>query len=263
MALIHTYFGSDTLGMCVNCDVIIPQRSAKTAVEGERFKTLWLLHGMSDDNTIWQRRTSIERYAVKYGLAVVMPAACLSRYSDQAHGENYYSYISDELVKTMRRYFPLSDRREDNYIAGLSMGGEGAMKIGLANPDTYSAICCLSAGAKNRLPGQKPMTAAAKHLDETIMGDRVFKGSPEDTYGSALRLLSEGKPLPRIYHSCGASDFLLETAHYTRDFFIGIKGNPFDYVFEEDPGAHTWEYWDEHIQRFLCYLGLEEQKDIF
>jgi len=262
MALIHTYFGSDALGMCVNCDVIIPVRSSETAVEGERFKTLWLLHGMSDDNTIWQRRTSIERYAAEYGLAVVMPAACLSRYSDQAHGEHYYTYIARELPETMRRYFPLSDKREDNFIAGLSMGGEGAMKIGLANPENYSVIGCLSAGAKNRLPDYKPTKPAAIHLDEIIYGDRVLEGTPEDPCGLVKKLVDDKKPLPRIYHACGSSDSLLDAAHLTRDFFNGFKGNPFDYVFEEDPGAHTWEFWDEHIQRFIRYLKLEKQTSI-
>ena len=71
---------------------------------------------------------------------------------------------------------------------------------------------------------------------------------------NALAAGEEGKPIPRIYHSTGSEDFLLDAAHFTRDFFGSFEGNPFDYIYEEDPGAHTWEYWDDHIQRFLAYI---------
>ena len=68
------------------------------------------------------------------------------------------------------------------------------------------------------------------------------------------KALEEGKPVPRIYHAIGSSDFLLEAAHRTCDFFRSFDGNPFDYFYEEDPGAHTWDFWDLHIQRFLDYV---------
>ena len=86
---------------------------------GDKHPTLWLLHGASDNHTIWQRRTSIERYAAPLGLAVVMPNAHLSSYADMAHGGKYYTYISQELPEKMRAMFPLSDKREDNFIATL------------------------------------------------------------------------------------------------------------------------------------------------
>ena len=83
---------------------------------------------------------------------------------------------------------------------------------------------------------------------------RDLVGSEEDLIGNAKKIVAEGLPAPRIYHSCGSSDFLLDSAHFTRDFFGGFEGNPFGYVYEEDPGAHTWEYWDDHIQRFLEFI---------
>ena len=72
--------------------------------------------------------------------------------------------------------------------------------------------------------------------------------------GSARRIVEAGGPCPRIYHACGDKDFLLERAHETRDFFQSFPGNPFGYVYDEDPGAHTWEFWDEHLKRFLAFL---------
>lgn len=266
MALIHIGFFSDVLGMEVNCDVILPQRATRqigmaAASREGKHPTLWLLHGSSDDHTIWQRRTSIERYAAPLGLAVVMPAVQLSSYANMAHGGRYYDYISKELPQRMREFFPLSDKREDNFIAGLSMGGAGCLKIGLANPQNYAAIGCLSAGAFNHRPQVSADPVRQKRRLMTL-GDRDITGTEEDTYFQAKRILDEKLPAPRIYHAVGNSDFLLKNAHETRDFFQGLEGNPFDYTYEQDPGAHTWEFWDEHIQHFLKYINLSPVDDI-
>lgn len=262
MALLHVNFFSEALSMCVACDVILPQRATKqigmaAAARGDKHPTLWLLHGASDNHTIWQRRTSIERYAAPLGLAVVMPNAHLSSYADMAHGGKYYTYISQELPEKMRAMFPLSDKREDNFIAGLSMGGAGCMKIGLNNPQNYAAIGCLSAGAVNR--GGIAMTPERRARMIMTYGTEdvsTRKGTPEDVFGAAQRILDEDLPRPRIFHSVGTEDFVLPSARETRDFFQGLAGNPFDYTYEEHPGAHTWEYWDEHIQDFLRFIGL-------
>src|SRR5690606_7723267 len=109
------------------------------AVGEGRHKTLWLLHGRSDDHTIWLRRTSIERYVAPLGLAVVMPNANLSFYNNMAWGARYGDFFENELPELARSFFPLSARREDNFIAGLSMGGYGAMRLALANPGRYAA----------------------------------------------------------------------------------------------------------------------------
>ena len=86
MALIHLNFHSDVLGMAMQADVILPQKNTSLigmqTRDSETYKTLWLLHGLSDDNTIWQRRTSIERYASEKGIAVVMVNGERSWYTD-------------------------------------------------------------------------------------------------------------------------------------------------------------------------------------
>ena len=266
MALIHVGFFSEVMGMCMNCDVILPQYSSsligmKTAEAAGPRKVLYLLHGASDDHTIWQRRTSIERYAAPLGLAVVMPAAHLSSYSDMAHGQKFFTYVADELPRIMRGFFGFSEAREDNYIAGLSMGGYGCLKIGLARPDRFSAIGCLSAGAPDLRsnPTSNPRFAKRQKM---IYEGRELKGTEEDVTGNAKKLAETGGPFPLIYHACGKDDFLLENAHATRDFFQSFEGNPFHYIYEEDPGAHTWEFWDEHIQHFLKLLNLEQAENI-
>lgn len=254
MALIRMNFFSDVLGMCVPVTVILPQRTHDQTEAGFKHPVLWLLHGASDDHTIWTRYTSIERYAQKQGLCVIMPSAHMSRYQDMAHGGRFFSYIADELPQIMRSFFPLSEARTHNFICGLSMGGAGALRIGLQRPGQYAAIGCLSAAASNYDTKQldDPRYVMSQRL---VFGDRDPAEEMRDVLGMAQEIIDRGKPIPRIYHACGRDDYLLENARMTRDFFQALNGNPFGYVYEEDEGSHEWGYWDAHIQRFLNFIG--------
>src|SRR5690349_13077646 len=123
MALFECRFFSESLTLDVTAHVIVPNRG-----EGRPpFPTLWLLHGLSDDHTAWVRGTSIERHVLEMNLAVVMPAVGRSFYQDMASGPQYWKYVSEELPAAMRHFFPLSPARADNFAAGLSMGGYGAL----------------------------------------------------------------------------------------------------------------------------------------
>lgn len=263
MAYMQVEMFSQALHMAVGVDVILPQpvKNEIGLESGEKtdqkYPTLWLLHGATDDQTTWQRRTSIERYVEPLGLAVVMPSAHLSSYTDMAHGGAFYTYIVEELPVLMRQFFPLSEKREDNFIAGNSMGGYGAMKIGINNPDRYAAIGCFSAGAN----GGKPVPNNSGMFDDqkwnmmnfTKYGRKDWRGTEEDTFYMAEK--QKNRPvLPEIFHTCGSEDFLIEKARETRDFFQGMEGNPYHYVYEEHEGIHGWDYWDEHITDFLKHL---------
>src|SRR5690554_3142250 len=136
MALIQCNFYSESLGVSTAMNVILPQQTTtqigmNSRESGGRHRTLYLLHGLSDDHTIWLRRTSIERYVAALGIAVVMPAVNRSFYTDMHHGAAYWTFISEELPSLARSFFPLSDLREDNFVAGLSMGGYGSFKLAL------------------------------------------------------------------------------------------------------------------------------------
>ena len=260
MALIHMFHHSDVLGRGVGCYVILPQKATRQigmeSAEKERIPVLWLLHGASDDHTIWQRRTSIERYVAPLGMVVVMPDVEISGYANQAHGGRFYDYISKELPAVLRNYYGLSDRREDNYICGLSMGGDGSLKIGLANPENYSVIGCLSAGIFNPVIPDDTQNIDPKTnwgLFKRVHG-KDTTDSEERITESAEKIIREGKPVPRVFLSIGHDDFCMGAAQFTKEFFENFEGNPFDFRYEEHDGAHTWEYWDEHIQRFLQYV---------
>ena len=146
MILNEIYFFSDTLGFHTSMYVLMPKRtlSEMKSKRAPKYRTLYLLHGHSDDHTAWQRWTSIERYAEGLNLAVVMPAVHLSFYNDMAHGGKYWQFISEEVPAVVRDLFPLSSARKDNFVAGLSMGGYGAFKLALTHPDRYAAAASLS-----------------------------------------------------------------------------------------------------------------------
>ncbi len=257
MALLHVDFFSDVLGMCVNMDVILPQSThGQIGMEGMApdgsYKTMYLLHGMSDDHTIWQRRTSIERYAAGLGIAVVMPTTHLAFYTDTAYGMRYFTYISEELPQICREFFPrMSKRRKDTLAAGLSMGGYGAWKLGLLASETFGSAASLS-GALD-VAGSYTRNSAADETRSALM-QGIF-GSPEELEGSrndlfaAAKVLAEsGKPLPRLYAWCGTEDFLYQG---NRKMWAEAERLGYDLTCETSAGDHQWKYWDDKIQDVL------------
>lgn len=264
MALLHVDFFSDVLGMCTQMDVILPEQAAGAvgihSVAGEgQYPTLYLLHGMSDDHTIWQRRTSIERYAAEKGVAVVMPTTYLGWYTDMYMGFKYWTFISQELVQICRDFFPgMSAKREDTFAAGLSMGGYGALKLGLLAPETFSWVAPLSGGLDPaRICAEVEKSEQPMGLWHDIFGpaDKVA-GSDNDLFAAAERLAASGKPKPNIYIWCGTEDFLYEDNARMRDH---LKKLGYNLTYEESPGDHSWPYWDAKIQTVLNWLPLGEK----
>ena len=263
MALMHVDFFSDVLGMCVNMDVIIPQRTkGQIGMEGMaadgQYKTMYLLHGMSDDQTIWQRRTSIERYVSKLGVAVVMPTTHLAFYTDTTYGMRYWTFISQELPRVCREFFPrMSDKREDTLAAGLSMGGYGAWKLGLGASETFGAAASLSGALDvTRFCREKPNEQRAALLRGIFGNVKKLKGSDNDVLALAQRLNEQGKEKPRLYAWCGTEDFLYED---NVKAWKRVKALGYDFTCESSPGDHLWSCWDEKIQDVLrWWLGIED-----
>jgi len=253
MALIHCNFFSDVLGLCCSMDVILPQRPVAVGdAAPEPFPTLYLLHGLSDDHTIWQRRTSIERYVADLGLAVVMPAVGRSFYTDMARGLRYWTFISEELPAICRGLFPLSARRDHTFVAGLSMGGYGAFKLALRQPERFAAAASLSgaldiAGIIEADPARQPEM-------ENVFGDlSKLRGSENDLLHLASELARSDGPKPRLFQWCGTEDFLYPSNVAFRDHALRLG---LDLTYSEGPGDHQWKHWDEQVQRVLRWLPI-------
>ena len=255
MALVHLDFHSDALKMAVNADIILPQKSStQIGMEGKReenYRTLYLLHGLSDDHTIWQRRTSVERYAARYGVAVVMPSGGRSFYTDMCHGGAYYTYIAKELPAICRSFFAgMSASPADQYIAGLSMGGYGAWKIGMREGN-FAGIASFS-GSLDVYERCRNTPPDNRRFWEDIFGDiEAIPGSQEDVYALTEQMIASGRPIPKLYLSCGTEDRLLPASRRMRDL-LAEKNIPFEY--REAPGNHNWEFWDVELERVMEYF---------
>ncbi|OPH58647.1 esterase [Paenibacillus ferrarius] len=254
MAFIDCHFYSDSLGVSASMYVILPQVAQSqiglaSSVYGGKHPTLYLLHGLSDDHTIWMRRTSIERYASELGIAVVMPAVNRSFYADMASGPKYWTFISEELPALARSFFPLAEERELNFAAGLSMGGYGAMKLALTHPDRFAAAASLS-GAVDISHRATNFPDDFKLIFEDV--SRI-KGSGSDLFHLADQLAAYQGVAPQLYQCCGTEDFLYEDNVRFRDYCRELKLN---LTYEEEPGQHEWGYWDHKIQNVLKWLPL-------
>jgi len=246
MSFLNVNFFSHVLGMGCIANVILPQ-SPPDKILPKPFKTLYLLHGLSDDHTAWTRYTSIERYVQERGIAVVMPCVHRSFYTDMKHGGKYFTFVSDELISIMEEMFPLSNKREDRYAAGLSMGGYGAMKLGLSCPEKFSVAASLSGALDvERLLIDNPGSEFSYLID-----DSDESRQKNDLFLLAKRLNESSQPKPRLYIWCGTEDFLYQDNVKFNEFIGKTK---FEVKYEESAGDHSWGYWDIKIKTVLEYI---------
>jgi S-formylglutathione hydrolase FrmB len=252
MALINCDFHSEVLGMSTSMLVILP-RETGPEVKGRRHPTLFLLHGLSDDHTVWLRQTAIERYAVSRALAVVMPNCHRSFYTDMDGGYRYWTFLSEELPEVVRAFFPLSAEREMNFVAGLSMGGYGAFKLALRRPEMFAAAASLS-GALDVVAMFRERGDEWREEIAGIFGsEERVAGSDNDLFALADELAARKAPRPRLYQCCGRSDGLLEQ---NRRFKAHLARLKMKVSYREGPGGHNWDYWDRMIQRVVRWLPL-------
>ena len=258
MIRLRTDFFAESLGMGTSMVVLMPQAASGIGMEGadatsgstadeSGVPVLYLLHGLSDDCTIWERRTSIERYATEKGIAVVMPEVRRSFYADEAVGEAYWTFVAEELPRIVARTFRVSTAREDTFVAGLSMGGFGAFKLALNHPERFAAAASLS-GAVDLTSMDLDWTGT---LAQRVWGGREIAGTADDLLG----LLGKRDPaeLPALFLDCGTEDQLIDQ---NRRFLAAAEQAEVEVASRLRPGAHTWEFWDEGIQDVLDWLPI-------
>jgi S-formylglutathione hydrolase FrmB len=191
-----------------------------------------------------------------------MPSGENRFYVDQdIPGEKYGTFIRKELVEFTRKTFPLSQKREDTFIGGLSMGGYGAIINGLNAPETFGAVCALSAativGNSDHLETGCNDIFKSKEYHEMVFGDlNQVIGSDKDYVAVAKRLAASEQEKPKFYIACGTKDFLLESNVAFKDQLIGLG---FDVTWVQDEGNHDWLFWDKYIQKSLDWLPLDEE----
>jgi len=251
MALIRIDHVPETVKVNLPLYIILPNPGEMSGIPVRERKVLYLLHGLSDDGSAWQRYTSIERTAANYGLVVVMPSAGRSFYTDQPNGQNYFSYLIEELPAYLSDVFGLAPRREDTLIAGNSMGGYGAFKAAFLHPERFFAAASFSGALSLEFVRHNPHDPRITEFSHLFGDIQKLSGSPYDPavwFQNAARNLSA---LPRLYMSCGRMDDLYPVNRFVHAALQNL-GIVVDY-YEED-AYHDWAFWDVQIKRFLASI---------
>lgn len=265
MAFIQMSILSKSLMRTVPVNVILP--ADKMVFPGmpeppeKPFKTLYLLHGVFGSYIDWVNGTRIQRYAEEHDLAVVMPSGDNAFYVDQPGANNYYGeFVGKELVELTRKMFPLSRKREDTFIGGLSMGGYGAMRNGLKYWENFGSIVALSGALLvedvAKRTNDDPFFLNRRDYAEACFGDlsKILDSDRNPKY-LVRQLKKEGRPIPRIYMACGDADSLLPA---NQDMAAFLKEQGADVTFEVGPGAHEWDFWDTYIRRAIEWLPTDK-----
>ncbi|MCR4952098.1 MAG: esterase family protein [Solobacterium sp.] len=255
MAKLVCNFYSYVLNRAVDITVVLPSVTCPeslglagyppTHVLKEKFPVLYLLHGFGNNHAQWTGYTNVEMYAEERRIAVVNLSAENKSYS-KVGGDDFLKFVSEELPEFILNYFPVSDKPEDTYLAGLSMGGYGTYLHGLTHPEKYHALGTFSAGIHitPRSLADSPLAEAEKPADEY------------DLEKLADKLKAEGKKFPKIYACCGTKDFLFED---DKKFAEKLKGLGADVTWDEIEGyGHEWRFWGIEVEKFLDWIPRED-----
>ena len=253
MAHIRCDFRSETLDMGTSMTAFLPE-----GIDCSKARVVYLLHGLADNCTGWARYTSVERYARRYNVAVIIPEVQRSFYADMKQGLPYFSFVSTELPRICSNMFGLSQERKLNYIMGLSMGGYGSLKNVFNFPGRYEGCATFSAvtdmaDSVATMQGQRALEYEAifgkgrtvsKDCNLFTMLD-VFKASDVPASG-----------MPRFYMSCGRQDELLAQ---NERFASELSSAGLDCTFESWDGVHNWDFWDPAVEKAFAFF-FEEKK---
>lgn len=261
MALIQINMMSETLMRRVNVTAVIPGDSfslGKKTQDCQPYKTLYLLHGVMDNQNDWVTRTNIRELAEEKHLTVIMPAGDNSFYVDREVSHEYYGeYIGRELVEVTRRMFPLSYEKNDTFIAGLSMGGYGALRNGLKYYETFGYVAGLSTAnfaEKETWDKSGVYFFQKKDFVESRFGKvEDLPESDKDILWLAKMIAEDLDARPKLMLTCGLSDFLLEDCRRLKNELVSIN---YKIKYYERAGGHDWNFWNNAILRVIKWLPL-------
>lgn len=255
MALIQVNYLSKALFRTVPMNVILPvdrfDADTDRYLNGpeRKYKTLYLLHGLLGNYIDWVSQTRIQKWAEEKNLAVVMPSGDNAFYfNSRTPWNDYGTFIGQELVEITRRMFPLSDKREDTFIAGLSMGGFGALRNGIVYSDTFSYVAGLSAAVHI-------FEDTSEEANNGLFDNKEAASKTDKNPWVAVEdMLAAGRSVPHIYMACGTQDDLMPANIAFRDY---LESKGIKVTWDEDDYGHDWDFWDSQIKKVLDWLPLE------
>ena len=254
MALIQVNYLSQALFRMVPLNVILPvdrfDADTNRYLNGKerKYKTLYLLHGLLGNYTDWVSQTRIQKWAEEKDLAVVMPSGDNAFYfNSRTPWNDYGTFIGEELVEITRRMFPLSDKWEDTFIAGLSMGGFGALRNGIVYSETFSHVAGLSSAV--HIFEDTSEEANIGLFDNIEAAARTDK----NPWVAVEEMLSNRRRIPKFYMACGTKDDLMLANVSFRDY---LQEKGLDVTWDEENFGHDWDFWDSQIKKVLDWLPL-------
>ncbi len=242
MAFATIQYFSRSLTKASSVNVIFPDEPEMP----RPWSVFYLLHGLSDDHSIWMRRSSIERYVTGLPLVVVMPDGGRGWYTNAIQGYAYENDLLKDVVGLIERTFPVKAERAARAIGGLSMGGYGAVKLGLKHHEMFASVNSHS-GAFGFQRGEYDKVKKFSPEFPHIFG-ATPKGGPEDPFAIVERI-DHGR-IPALRIDCGVADELLQQ---NRDFHKHLESLNIPHEYQEYPGAHDWAYWDLHVQEAVAF----------
>ena len=261
MALLHVDFYSKALKRITTFNALIPMDTIEAPGQEEApkgpMKALYLLHGYSGNYTDWVAGSNIRELSMKHNIAVFMPSCDNFFYLDDTDmGALYAEYIGNELVEFTRRMFPLTGRKEDTAIGGLSMGGYGAVRNGLKYSHNFGRIIALSSALITYniagIPTDYKNPIADYKYYARVFGDvNRLLGSDRDPEALVAGMKEKGQNIPEIYMACGTEDFLLNE---NRRFHQFLVSEGVEHVYMESPGVHDWKFWNEYIEKAVEWM---------
>ena len=254
MAVFCGTIRSRSLMMDTTVNVIVPYENFYIAPKAAPGKTVILLHGLKQNADAWPRMSRIEQYAHVTGFNVVMPEVQRSFYTDMPHGLRYFEYVAQEIPEMLKMVFNIPADRDHLYVAGLSMGGFGAMKCALTYPDRFAGALSYSGGLRCLENVEKYASILPHDEFQAVLG-MDLKCAEENNLMLLAEKAARAERKPKLYIACGTEDFLIEENRQVRDH---VKQLGFDVIYEEWPGVHDWVFWDRACARSLAFMsGLE------
>lgn len=246
MAWLTVNFNSKSLNMPVMLDILIPQGRGG-------YKQLYLLHGAGGDHTSWITKSRAADYAEGKNIAVIMPSGNNKCYVNNRYGKDYFTFLTEELVEKCETWFSLSDKKEDRYIGGMSMGGYGAVHAALKRPDLYSAAFSYSG-----LLDISERFARPQGLDlSPVFGkEEEFSTQDYDLFDFIRKMrLKNNENVDKTTEfilTCGLQD---KRINMTTRFFRSMQVAGYKVSYIEGQGNHDWDYWDRCIHNTLEYIS--------
>lgn len=253
MNLIRCNFVSDVLHTPVNVTVCLPKRM-KTPLDPPDYKpkdifpVLYLLHGAMDYGDSWLYNTELAQRVDETEIAVVMPSVGNSFYLDEPAGLQIHTFVTEELPDYLGRIFPFSQKPEETFIGGLSMGGYGSLYAALEKPGKYGKVFSLS-GALDIRRTSSFVNQCGASLPSHLRDRKALPGSRYDLFARIETM--EEVNLPPLYLACGTEDFFIRD---NRQMALLLEAKGADFTLTEAPGDHEWSFWSKHLNEAFAFL---------